>query len=73
MGAFAADVQIYNINYLSNISGAVAVLYSPVQNLGQHQSVVCVGAGRASKLFAPMGWATVSQDYLSRNIRHFRR
>jgi hypothetical protein len=38
MSAFTADVQIYNIKYLSNISGAVAVLYSPVQNVRQRQS-----------------------------------
>jgi hypothetical protein len=35
MSALTVDVQTYNINYLSNISGAVAVPYTPVQNVCQ--------------------------------------
>jgi hypothetical protein len=38
MSARTADVQIYNINYLRNISGAGAVSYTPVQNVCQRQS-----------------------------------
>ena len=39
MSARSAYVQVYNINYLRNISGAVAVPYTPVQNMRQRQSV----------------------------------
>src|SRR6202011_6284939 len=38
MSARSADVQIYNINYLRNISVVVAVCYPPVQNVCQRQS-----------------------------------
>jgi hypothetical protein len=38
MSALTVDVQTYNINYLSNISGAVAVPYTPVQKVRQRQS-----------------------------------
>jgi hypothetical protein len=38
MSARNADVQIYNINYLRNISGAMAVPYTPVQNVRQRLS-----------------------------------
>ena len=38
MSAETADVQVYNINYLININGAVAVPYTPVQNVCQRQS-----------------------------------
>jgi hypothetical protein len=38
MSAFTADVQIYNINYLSNISGALAMLYALCKNVCQRQS-----------------------------------
>jgi hypothetical protein len=38
MSALPADVETYNINYLINISGAVAVPWPPVQNACQRQS-----------------------------------
>ena len=38
MSALTADVQIYNIIYLINISGAVAVPWTPVQNVCQRRS-----------------------------------
>src|ERR1700730_7371466 len=38
MSARIADVQTYNIIYLINISGAVAVPWTPVQNVCQRQS-----------------------------------
>jgi hypothetical protein len=38
MSALTVDVQTYNINYLRNINGAVAVPYAPVQNVCQRQS-----------------------------------
>ena len=39
MSARSADVQVYNINYLLNISSVVAAPYTPVQNVWQRQSV----------------------------------
>jgi hypothetical protein len=38
MSALTADVQIYNYNYLINISSAVAASYAPVQNVFRYQS-----------------------------------
>src|ERR1700693_30714 len=52
MSARTAYVQTYNINYLINISGAVAVPYAPVQNACQRQSAHALHNSSSSSLIA---------------------
>ena len=65
MSACAVDVQIYNINYLRNISGALAVPYPPVQKrvpaskrsrAPKFQFSFIVDPGQGSRKTSPHEW-----------------
>ena len=65
MSAETADVQVYNINYLININGAVAVPYTPVQNVCQSEiprAPRFQWDGLRGEMGAAIRWGTLIHD-----------